>query len=445
MKSALKHCDRLLRLGQGKEAQVELNRLRAGKLPIAAVPELASLLRRSGDAFGATGLLYKTILTVPTPSETVWNQLQAEYGASLNAIGCNEQARRVLAKVKAESFPLAYLYRAFTHLSDWDYGGARPHLQKGLQAFQPQAGNQVSYWQLVVKVNLLAADIFERDHVASEEGIKELLSFTERKPELKLLRSAVYELIAQHSIELKFYTRARDFLLKAASELREFDGISKLFVKKWIAIVDLFLNGPTESTVNALVKVRLEAQSRRHWETLRSLDLHQAIVTRHREGFLRVVFGTPFPSYRRRILSDFPGTLSLPPVVYLSLVRGQEPSCYLDLASGTLTGREGQTGERSTQSILDPAGLETQILRILSADLYRPVTLSLLYNRLHPNANYQPGMGEIVKSMIKTTQALLDEEKVPLKIVTSKGFVSLHTTHGVGFLVKTLSDVRKAA
>lgn len=445
MKTLLKNCDRLIRVGEGNDALEQLTKLGRSTIPPRHVPEYASLLRRAGDAYGSVGLLYKSLLSEGETDPKLWNQMQAEYGASLNAIGCVEQARRVLTKVDAGAFPLAFLYRAFTHLSEWDYAGARPHLEHCINGFATKEDGSPSYWQMVAMVNILSTDVFERRHDDAREEISRLLAQTERKPELKLLRAAVYELIAQHSIDLKFYQRAEEYLIRADADLRGFTGNSRLFIKKWLAIVGLLKDGMTDSNVAKLLKVRMHAEKRRHWETIRSLDLHEAIAKKSEPEFLRVLFGTPFLSYRTRIIEDFPGKLNLSVPMTVSLRRNEKAKYVLDLERGVLSQSADQFQMGEERRCLDPQGLEAQVLKELSKDIFRPMSLSLLYNRLHPSMNYQPGMNDIVKKILQTTQAQLTEQKIPLKISHSSGFVSIESNKGLAFLVRNGNQAKAAA
>lgn len=444
MKTLLKQCDHLIRLGKGNEALTALQKAVKSGVPEAHIPEVANLLRRGGDSYTSVRILYKALLAKRDTEGTLWNQMQAEYGAGLNAIGCVEQARSVLNKVDAAKFPFAFLYRAFTHLSEWDYAGAKPHLEKCLKHFKPASEGTLSYWQLVVMVNILSTDVFERNHDAVREGISKLMAHTERTPELKLLRAAVFELVAQHSIEMKFYQRAEEYLFRAEADLRGFSGNSRLFIKKWLAIAGMMKDGLTQANIDKLVEVRMQAEKRRHWETIRSLDLHEAIATKSEPEFLRVMYGTPFLSYRERIVEDFPGKLLPSAIAAVPLRRKENAKYFIDLHSGVIKKNSENSSVGHERVCLDPMGLETQVLRELARDIFRPVSLSLLYNKLHPNMNYQPGMNSIVKKIIEATQLQLTEQKIPLKLVQSNGFVSLDAQRGVAFLVPT-GIQRKAA
>src|SRR5262249_37973229 len=131
-------------------------------------------------------------------------------------------------------------------------------------------------------------------------------------------------------------------LQKATKILGQELTVEQLFVLKGQAMVTALESKSTK----ALRAFKAEAIRRRHWESVREADLLTLKIHFDRNTFHHLFFGSPFPAYRRRIVTEIGRS---PDVESYVLGSGHVPC--LDLASGTLDGSDsglnpGKTAHR---------------------------------------------------------------------------------------------------
>src|SRR5262249_54369531 len=106
------------------------------------------------------------------------------------------------------------------------------------------------------------------------------------------------EMRAQVHIFTEDFAAAREDL-NAAAQLANAERTQESFlVKKWSAIMSALEKRDTRP----LLAFRKEAEARGDWEFVREADRYLVQVDFDRQRFDRLIFGTPFPRYRERVL-----------------------------------------------------------------------------------------------------------------------------------------------
>lgn len=293
--------DELIRLGKGDEAVRKLRELARSKVPRENALRVANLARRANLPLLAIRLLYPIVRpsskvpVVPTDKE------KAEYAGNLLRIGAAIEANRILKGINTSKAPEALLFGAFACFSQWDYASAIPLLSGYIVS--PLLDD---YQKLVGKVNLSAALVFEREHDRAGTLLEEILKQT-GDGHFPLLYGNALELSAQNMLLQGKLDEAESYLTRSERELARSGGLDAFFVRKWKSIIRM-LRKPARAKDANLDSTREEARSRSHWETIRDCDFFEAVHNEDKELLTHLYFGTPFASFRTRVLRHLGGT-----------------------------------------------------------------------------------------------------------------------------------------
>src|SRR5206468_215076 len=118
------------------------------------------------------------------------------------------------------------------------------------------------------------------------------------------------ELSAQLMIHTFNWKEASHLLSEGEKLLQKGMGIDSFLLCKWRTILNL-KKSKTKNTPE-LKLLRVEAVRVKHWETVRYCDFVEAVVTQNHDLIHRVYFGTPFVSFRGKILLEFGMPLNVP-------------------------------------------------------------------------------------------------------------------------------------
>ncbi len=168
-------------------------------------------------------------------------------------------------------------------------------------------------------------------------------------------------------------------------------------------------------------ELRQIAYQSRDWEAIREADLFSLKVEMNKVQFLHLVFGTPFLSYRQRIINELGG---LPDRTMY--VLGPKVSPRMDLTTGEINGVEHLTPGRKCH----------QLIEILLRDFYSPLRIGGLFLELFPGDYFNISSSpDRVHQIVRRTRRWLEQEKIPVQIVENHGFYSLQIVGDFSFRV----------
>jgi hypothetical protein len=200
--------------------------------------------------------------------------------------------------------------------------------------------------------------------------------------------------------------------------------VHQLILRKWIAIVGLLKHGPDEETLKNVAAVREEARSSGHGNTARDCDYFRALVTRDRQLFLKVYFGTPYPSFRRKMLAKFRGDTTIPETFDWTgetADGGASVGTLLDLV---------ETHHEPPRESLGQGTIVRLLLTVLSSNFYDFFSTAALHSRLYPESFYNPDTSPArVYNTVKRVRRWLTDNAIPLAIEERNG------AYGLNFLV----------
>jgi hypothetical protein len=193
-------------------------------------------------------------------------------------------------------------------------------------------------------------------------------------------------------------------------------------VRKWRAVVELFKSQGSETAITAIEDIRREALERRHWETLRSIDLYRAVVLKDVQLFWRVYFSSPYEEFRKRMLSLWGSELSVPAQFCLSFgAESPAPKRRFDLLAGE---------ESNGKATLKVGQAQHRLFTLLVQDGYRPVSVGTIFHKIFPDEYFDASTSSNrVHHVVLRLRHWFEENQIPLKVEEESGSYRLE---GVG-------------
>lgn len=397
-----KKLDEEIRQGRGRLVRKELTRLQKAKVPREATLAIGRLARRANLPDYALRLLSPVVRASRKSPVVATDEEKTEYAANLIKIGATDEALDLVKGVRAEKCPEALLIHSFGLFTQWNYETAIPLLSRYLSS-----AALTDYQQLVGKVNLAAALVYERHHDAASCVLDEVLAITEKQG-LRLLQGNALELAAQNAIFQRHWSRTETYLDRSQDLVQESEGPEEFFIRKWRAVLALSREQGSRASLKELEAVREEARRERKWESVRDCDRYAAIVTQETPRLFHLYFGTRHAAFRERVLKDFGIAVDLPRVYSWVVGPRGKSRLKIDLLTGTIS-RE--------QATLKSGQVLHRLLVALASDFYQPIRIASIHASLYPNQYYNPYSSPLrVHQAIRRLRRWLEKARIPLEV-----------------------------
>ena len=405
-KENLRNWNSSVQSGNGGQVQEALKKLNLSQIERRHYARVANIARRVDCQQLSVKLLNRVVRPKVDLIRPAQDGEKLEYAASLIRIGVIDEAMGLLEEIRAHEYSEAILFKAFGHVSRWNYQEAVPLFQSYLEC-----GELTDYQRVVTQANLAASFVFLTEGERAEHLLAQVIAYTEREG-LNLLLGHALENKAQVALQKREFGQAQELLDRAATVYGKSQLIGSLFVKKWQAVSQIMQTPKDELAVAALLQVRQEAIKRRHWETVRDCDFHRAIHTEDAKVLSHVYFGTPFQSYREGLLRLSQNAIDQE---YLwnphTLFAPAKKEFHLS------TGK--YDGQREA---IRPGFISHQLIGLFCSDLYRPFRVGSIYSKLYPHQYYDPYSSPLkVHQIIWRLRADLKRLKVPLVVQEESG------------------------
>lgn len=416
MSNQFNEIDALIRAGQTAKAATLVTQYAQNPLSRPESLELARLARRA--FIPAVGISLLRPFVRPGAKEPV-RALPAEsleYAACLTWIGALPEAFVLLQSLDHRTLPDVDLIQSLALFAEWRYADAIPLLERYSQ------NNEVSdYWRLVAKVNLLGALVHERQFTKVTALVSELEAATRAQNRLLLL-SNVLQMRAENAINEKNWDLASQYIDEALRFTESQGRADTLFAQKWRAVLALYRDPSTQSLA-LLGQVRAQALALQHWETLRDCDFHQVHALQDARLGVRLYFGTPFKSYREKLLQENPWLEIPDQYAWENGAGGPELVLEKNL-------KEGQVLHR--------------LLGALCSDFYKPQNLGDLHSKVFPWKLYHPSRSaDSLHQALRRLREYFVQNKFPIKIMERQGNYSLQASAPVTVLLRPKAAVPK--
>jgi hypothetical protein len=296
-------------------------------------------------------------------------------------------------------------------MAQWNYRASIPVLERYIALPQLDA-----YQRLIGQVNLAAALVHEWVWDDAEPVLQGIREEAAGIGDRTLLANAL-ELCAQRAIHLERWAEAKRCLEEGEAQLAGRGGLDVLFIEKWKTILKLRQSGagPASHELELLSRLRRKAEAIRHWETVRDCDLVRASIMMDRELLMHVYFGTPFDSFRIRILRELDRPVDIPRGILWAPGRDCGKGAILDLFRGHWSTRKWAWGPGSTLY---------RIFSVLVSDFYRPFRVGLLFGQTYPGEHFNPASSPgRIHQTIRGLRLFFAENGLPLKVAwTGRGY-----------------------
>lgn len=370
----IKKYDLLIQAGKAYLVVEELKKIPSNKIPRSFAVAMADIARRI-QQFDLGLLILRPYVISEIPSVKPEPNELLIYSSLLIRIGAFDEAQIRLSVLK-QTHAVAFLHLAFADITQWNYRKAISHLELFLSsnALDP-------YQNAIANVNLVACYI-NLAHWGKAKILIDKLLPEYKKNNWSLLVNNLLELSSLLILET---AESPSELLRAEAKINESLDLlksggseyQKLFLLKWQAVVKIKTSGMTEDNKENLLSVRNKASELKHWETIRDCDFYFAVFSGNKELAIKLIYGTPFRSFRKKVLRYFP-ELKVPK----EYIWSEEKTTFqIDLYSGK---------DLDGNLVIKPNSVTHKLLTILSLDFYRPIPMGTLFSRLHPEEYYNP-------------------------------------------------------
>lgn len=404
--------ERFIRSGKLTAVQPELEGLAGDEIPRDLLPRYAALARRAGLPMVALQWLLPLVSPgkgPPTATETE----RIEYAACLIRVGAQREPVEILSQISREDFPRVDFEMAAAHIAEWRYAEAAPLLDRYIRDKRT-----APYERLIAKVNYAAALVNERDDMNATVWLRELTHETSLEGN-ELLFGNVMQLSAMLFLMRRKGNEMGRFLDEAEKRLQGGRALDAFFVRKWRALLFLLQKG-----ASAAAEVRIigqEADKLGHWETCRDCDRFLSLLTADARVLKKIYFGTPYPSFRRRLLRDFGQSVEIESE-YVWAAGPVSAAKVLDTARGACGGAS-----------LESSPALIRLLGALAADFYRPARIATLFEALHPNESFHPtNSTSRIHQSVQGLRAWLEKHAPGISLTDVRGEYRLFPSAGWG-------------
>lgn len=416
----VREIDSLIQSGNVAEARRLIGAISKKSVPIECAHLLAALARRVGQPEIAITLLrpilhpVKKLLALPKDEDKL------EYGASLLRVGAQSEAVKLLKSVSAETFPQALFFQALALIKSWDCADAVPLLRTYLLK------EKAEYRVIDGKVNLALCLLWMKSYPEAQTLLVEILDYGDKNG-FPLHSANARRFFGVLHFYQKNWEEALDHLKKADAVFGPIRGLEALFVKKWVSLTKLYQSPESKEARMAVEEVRREALQLRHWETLRDLDHHLAVLCQDAELFQRLYFGTPYEAYKRRIETEL-SAHEMPDMYEWKLPENcTDPK--IDILSGA-------------SALVPPGKVLHRLFTTLVSDFYKPFNIPGLFESMFPDDFYSVTSSKLrVAQGIKRLRGLLSEKKLPLTVAHEQGAYFLTSKEGCAIVIRKSQKV----
>lgn len=344
------------------------------------------------------------------------------YVSALYTFGAIDESHKILDSVTSDEAPEVWFHKAGAHFCSWNYEAGIPYFKKYIQSPKVDA-----YKRLVGKVNLASAFIFTCDWNAASELLEDAKAECQSQ-DYRLLLGNCYELLAQVEFFQGRYEAALGLLQNATQYLKGQGGFYELYVEKWTLITRCMKSGDP-GDLASLNTLREKAFDLGHWNTVRECDLFEGLVTKDADLIRKVIMGTPYEAYRRRVRKLFDTNL---------IAKGQ---FELFLTNGA--SREAQTPvfdpnkKGDAPEALYEKPLLLALYNALTEDFYQPANLGALFQKIYPEEKFNPySSPNRVLGLLKRLNKWFQENRHPIQVSIKKSEYRLVSSAPIVLLVQ---------
>ncbi len=392
--------DQRIRSAEARRVVTELKRINLKKVPRKHVASVADIGRRLSLSHWMLRLLTPYIRPAQKLAVQASALERALYAVALARIGAHTEAVRWILGIDDESKEVLIL-KASAWISQWNY-----RMAQSIYSTLLRLTTLTEYERRIAEINFAACCVNQGNYFLA---VKRLSSFSIWKDQFPLLYGNSCELLAQAYFGIEKFHEAEQMAIESTKILGAGAEAYSLFAQKWLLIIQSSASG--QIAEDQWGKVKQAALQRNDGEAQRDLELFRAVIERNLDGFLKVYFGSPFPTYRRIALKRYKSPVSLPSSLVVSS-SAEKLTSKLDLHSGVF---QNSCGE------ITIVGKNLDILRVLNRDLFRATPTGELFSLVYPGEVFDVATSpHRVYQAILQLKICLETYKIPIQIERAK-------------------------
>lgn len=413
--------ENLIRSGKLVEARKLIKGISPKEIYAADLVYYCSLLRRIRlSALGAKAL---QPMIYPKSRDVVvaTNEEKLEYAACLTALGALAEAERILDTVNTELHPITLIRKAFINISKWNYDESNKLLNQYIVHKKADP-----YTILVAQVNLLQGLIIMEELVEAEELVKYLIETLLEKKNVFLL-VAVYEFASELCRLQNKLQQGLNYINLGKKVLVSTQSVDFFLLEKQELLLTAYLNF-SPLLQNDFKRLILKAKKIKHYESVRDLNFHQAIVFRDNQLIHKVYWGSSSEYYKKRIFNYCQKyKMELDCNVYR---YGHNVGICFNVNSYEMTG--AKTGLKPQQAL-------SKLLHVLVSERYRPLSLYDLFNRIYSHEVYISGYSDDkIYQLIQRFKNFLRLAGLKIRLINNRGFYFLKINQSFSLTTKNI-------
>lgn len=420
----IKKTDLLIKEGKLALARVNLNHIDLKSQSRHNLVELADLGRRTNMLRFSLRIMQPLIHPKTAGPVAANDKELALYAVCLSRSGAYREAADLFARIK-NPISEVILYKAFNEIYQWNDPSAIRYLKQYLKRTDLSP-----YSRQVAQVNLvdslLSCGETEAAARVNETLIQEITKVIDRQ-KYKLI-SGYLHLQASRIAILREKFDLADTLIKTSNEfLAGTKSRYELYCKNWETILGLLREPSSDLRLKEMQKIRSELESAGHWEAIRVSELYQAVITRDRILWNRILHGTSHKKFREMMTNQYGNLFP------------KEPN---QVSSTTIYSTVGWNSTSSQVFQLDIGQFQIpemikRLFEILASEIYHPVPLLALFSNLYPGEYFDIDSSiPRVKQLILRLRTLLQEHQIPLKLIIDQSKVRLLSDSGYSVLIQ---------
>lgn len=430
MRRKFEKVNQLIINGSISLAQKEIKQLENLKLSRKDRLELAILAKRSFLPVSALSLLKRIVRSEKRlPSPPTQNEL-LEYSNCLIMINALLEAEQILLSLETDQTPEVLNGLAALYFKRWEYKKGIGYIEQYIN--HPKTSNREI---MVSKVNLIQAYVHEKMFFHAK------IIFDDIIPRLKeekkhLLLAAIYEFQAEQFIHQRKWNDAKLCINKSFDVLSNKSDMDILYLKKINLLYDLYKNPHSKLLKQKIIDIKKFANELGHYETLRDVDFHYAVLTKNKYIALKLWFGTPYESYKRKIEKEC--SLSGIPNKFEYVIGGNNnnsENLFLDLTDGKTS---------SGRSLLKKNHILQRLLITLFSDLYKPLSVFEIYSFVYAGQYFNPiSSPNSIHQAIKRLREFFRRYDLPIEIIETNGLYLLNGLKKITIIIPNQQYLEK--
>lgn len=420
-----------LKSGQSKQVRDELRKYPSESIPHEWVGRFASLARRSGIPGIAVKNLH-ALLRLPTGKLAGgFEKEKAEYAASLIEIGVMSEAEDIIDQLNAEEELELFLWKVRVLFSQRNYRPVLSPLEKLVRQHRHDKNGAIYQAKMDLAFALIQERVFDQADALADDLIEEFI-----QPEHAVWRGRALLIAAQSALHRNLLGTAQRHIYSAQAVLKGKGPYHEFYARQWLVIHNLLESGAAEPERTELKKVRVMAKELGIWEAVRDCDHFEAKITGNIEQHMHVYFGSPFPYYQKRLISELGKEVKIPEYYYFNFDSTHKAEEMLDVTTGQVTRDIGDANVQSLPISFAGHAPAQKLLQTLASDFYAPFSYGALWDSLFPHAAFHPKDSLLrVKGMVAELENWFMEHQVRIEIKSERNAFSLASSHPISLKI----------